>query len=149
MLIETTPITTRHTESHRTMPKTTTVAEYLSKAMDLSGKSQREIAREVGYPRPNIMSMMRLGQSKVPIERVPDIAKATGVDPATFMRIALQEYMPVVWETMKDLFGEPITAREKRWLDILRDFDPDGDLPIDTTMSVLVTDALKASTQRA
>lgn len=27
-----------------------TVAEYLTKAIELSGRTQREIAREVGYP---------------------------------------------------------------------------------------------------
>ena len=51
-------------------------AEYLAKAIRLSGNTQREIAQEIGLPRPNSLSMMKLGTCKVPIERIPALAKA-------------------------------------------------------------------------
>ena len=42
--------------------------------------------------------MMKLGQTKVPLDKIPLLAKACGVDQAFFMRLALQEYMPAGWD---------------------------------------------------
>ncbi|MBB5221652.1 hypothetical protein HNP73_001588 [Amaricoccus macauensis] len=123
-------------------PKKTTVADHLVKALDFSGRTQREIAEEIGYQKSNIISMMRAGQTKVPIEKIPPMAKALGVDPVLFVRIALQEYLPTVWETMSTTFGENITEQERRFLEILREADPNGEIAIDTTLKVKIADEL-------
>jgi hypothetical protein len=43
-----------------------TVAEYLAAQISLSGKSQADIAREVGYERSNVVNMMKQGTLKLP-----------------------------------------------------------------------------------
>ena len=96
------------------------VAERLEKAIEESGKSQREIAAEVGYPRPNVLSMMKQGQTKIPLEKAPLLARACGLDPADFTRHAMQEYMPAVWETLAATFGESLTPAERRCLSAYR-----------------------------
>lgn len=129
-------------------PKKTTVAEHLVKALEFSGRTQREIAEEIGYQKSNIISMMRAGQTKVPIEKIPPMAKALGVDPVLFVRIALQEYLPAVWETMTTTFGESLTEQERRFLEILREADPNGEIAIDTTLQVRIADELRGARPR-
>lgn len=96
------------------MAKQMTIAEYLDKAIDASGKNQREIAEEVGYPRPNVVSMIKKGVTKMPIGRIPAFAKALGVDPKVMLRIAMQEYQPEVWDAFSEVFGEVLSDEEMK-----------------------------------
>jgi len=98
-----------------------TVADRLSEAIEKSGRSQREIAAEMGYSRPNVLSMMKLGQTKIPIEKAPLLARACGIDPAEFTRHVMQEYAPAVWTTLEATFGESLTPAERRCLDAFRE----------------------------
>lgn len=82
------------------------VADYLNAQMQLSGKSQMEIAAEVGFPKANVLTMIKKGQTKLPIPRVPAMAKALGVDPARLMRIVLAEYHPDILEAVESTLGE-------------------------------------------
>src|ERR1700722_20655079 len=72
------------------------IAKYINKKIDeLKGvKTQREIAQEAGYEMPNIISMFKRGESKVPLEKIPLLSKALGVDPAHLFRLALEHYWP-------------------------------------------------------
>lgn len=94
------------------MAQPITVAEYIEKAIDLSGKTQREIAEEAGFERPNVLSMMKKGITKVPVDRIPALAKACGVDAAVFLRIAMNEYNPQTWAVINKHIGEVITQDE-------------------------------------
>ena len=98
------------------MPRQLTVAEFLTRAIAFSGKSQRDIAREAGFERPNVISMMRSGEMKVPLDRVPSLAEACLVDPAYFLRLALAEYHPEVYGILLDTLGDPLTRNERNWL---------------------------------
>ncbi|MCE8526988.1 helix-turn-helix transcriptional regulator [Ruegeria pomeroyi] len=82
------------------MTSKTDVASHLEMAIKLSGKTQREIANEAGYSNSNIISMMKNGITKIPVEKIPALAAATGVEPAPFIRLALQEYMPETWKVI-------------------------------------------------
>jgi len=97
-----------------------TVAKRLEKAIEESGKNQREIATEVGYTRPNVLSMMKHGETKIPLEKAPLLAKACALDPAEFTRHAMQDYMPAVRQTLADTFGESLTTAERRCLAAFR-----------------------------
>ena len=74
------------------MAKKIKVAEYLTAQIDICGKSQKQIAEEVGFPKANVLTMMKHGTTRIPIHRVPALAKSLGVDPAKFMRMVLAEY---------------------------------------------------------
>lgn len=122
-----------------------TVAEYLTKAIDLSGRTQRAIAAEVGYPKPNVISMMRQGQTKIPIGKIPLFAKALGVDPAHMLRIALAEYHPEVWEVIRSTIGDPLTRNEALLLGVYREAGGSGmEIPLEDDVLKRVREALKA-----
>ncbi|SFE91813.1 ribbon-helix-helix protein [Roseivivax sediminis] len=75
-------------------------ARMIADAIEASGKSQREIATEMGYERPNVVSMMKNGDMRMPLERIPAFAAATGVDAELLLRTAMLEYMPATWEVV-------------------------------------------------
>ena len=109
-------------------------AEHLANAIRSSRKTQKVIAREVGIPRPNVLSMMKLGQCKVPIDRIPALAKACGVPAAPLLKVALAEYHPEILAVLETTVEAFLTPDEVDWLDIYRGrfrrsaFDMDFDL---------------------
>lgn len=82
-----------------------TVACYFSAAIARSGKTQRTIAEESGFDKPNIISMFKQGDAKIPISRIPALSRALGVDPRRFLAIAMEEYQPEVWGVLKSILG--------------------------------------------
>ncbi len=97
-----------------------TVAEYLSHAIHLSGKTQKQIADEAGFNKPNILSMMKQGLTKVPIYTVPALAKACGVDQVHFISLAMAEYNPEIWAVLQQVKGEYLSEDELRLLEEYR-----------------------------
>jgi hypothetical protein len=87
------------------MAKKITVAEYLTAQIEICGKSQKTIAEEVGFPKANVLTMMKHGTTRIPIKRIPDLAKSLGVDPAKFMRMVLAEYQPAILEAIEGVLG--------------------------------------------
>lgn len=91
-----------------------TVAEMLSMQIDACGKSQVQIAREAGYKRANIITMLKQGHTKIPIQRVPALARAIGLEPSCLLRKVLAEYHPeilaTIEETLRIELGRPPVA---------------------------------------
>jgi predicted XRE-type DNA-binding protein len=85
-------------------------AKFLSNAIESSCLSQRMIADRIGYPNPNVISMMKKGVTKVPINRIPQLAKVCGVDERAFLKIALSEYQPETWEVIQRHLISPSEA---------------------------------------
>ena len=100
------------------MPRRQTVAEFLSRSIAFCGKTQREIAREAGFERPNVISMMRTGEMKVPLDRIPMLADALTVDAGYFLRLALAEYHPDVYTVLLETFGDVYSKNERNWMAI-------------------------------
>lgn len=74
--------------------RTETVAEFLTKVINASGKTQTEICYEIGYTKPNIITMFKQGKTKVPLDKIGPLARSLGVDGRDFFRMVLGEYMP-------------------------------------------------------
>jgi hypothetical protein len=99
-----------------------TVAEYLAQQIELSRKSHIQIAKEVGFPHPNIISMLKRGTIKLPIARVGPIAKALGIDALDLYMRAMSEYEPGNWMALKEaVFRQPrLTEKEIEIIEIIR-----------------------------
>lgn len=98
-----------------------TVAEYLSQQIHLSGKPQKDIAEALGYTKPNIITMFKQGKTKVPLNKIAALSKIIGVDPIHFLRIAMLEYSPEMWEVLEGMIGKAmISANEAKILNIAR-----------------------------
>ena len=113
----------------RVDPSDSRVARYLrAKMEELVGvKNQREIAREIGYERANVISMFKSGQLRVPLDKVPALAKALNVDPALLFRMVLAEYWPGWQDAVTEIFGTVVTRNEAEILTRIRELTNESD----------------------
>lgn len=85
-------------------------------------KSQIEIATEAGFVNPNMLSLIKSGATKVPVDRVPALARALETDPRLLFLMALEQ---AGGETMRlaveQIFGTVVTKNEVSWLVEIRD----------------------------
>ena len=99
-----------------------TVARYFSQQIAVCGKNQKTIAEECGYANPNIITMMKGGSTKVPLDKVALIAKSLEVDPRHFLQLVMNEYHPRAWSIIAENFGQGavITQAETDLLELAR-----------------------------
>ena len=107
------------------------MAHYLTKRIEaLSGiKNQREIAAEIGYDKPNMISMFKRGETKVPLDKIPLLAKALHVDPAHLFRLAMEQQWPGMKAVVDEIFNNIASDNEtasllKPWREITKERDP-------------------------
>ncbi len=91
-------------------------------------KSQAEIAEEAGFVNPNMVTMIKKGATKLPIDRVPALAAALESDPALLLRLALEQSEGnTAASAIYEIIGQPITKNEMAWIKELRDASGDTD----------------------
>jgi transcriptional regulator with XRE-family HTH domain len=108
---------------------TATAKLIADRVRDLSHrKTQAEIASEAGFANANMMTFLKNGRNKVPLDRVPSLAKALEVDPAFLMRLALDQAVgATAAKAINEIFGTPATEKERGWLNELRDASDNTD----------------------
>jgi hypothetical protein len=102
----------------------TRLAEFISRrVLELrSKKNQRDIAVEAGFNNPNMMSLIKSGASKVPLDRVPALARALEADPKLLFRLALEQAGSETTRTAaEEVFGTIVSRNEVAWLEEIRD----------------------------
>lgn len=93
-----------------------------------SKKSQVQIATKAGYVNPNMITMIKQGRSKLALDRVPALANALDCDPAYLMRLALEQAIgATAAKAVMEVFGEPVTANERGWLQAIRQASGNSD----------------------
>jgi len=98
------------------------VAEYVSKQIDITQIPQKEIAERMGYKTSNIITMFKQGLTKIPLNKVMPLAKILGIDPIFLFRLAMQEYHPQTWESIEEIVGgHLVTGHERYILEIVRE----------------------------
>jgi len=65
-----------------------------------------EVARALGYPRPNVVAMIMSGTMPLPLAKVPALARVLRIDPLALLRRAMSSYMPEEWQTIETVIGE-------------------------------------------
>lgn len=99
--------------------------EYLSNVMDISGKTQNEIAADCNFNNSNIVSMIKQGKTKLPMAKVIPMAKSLNLDPIHLFRMALKEYQPDTYTALDAVIGAIIISRnELEILEVIRDANP-------------------------
>jgi len=101
----------------------TRLAKYIERrVLELKPKkSQLQIAKEAGFPNPNMVTMIKNGSNKLPLDRVPSMARALECDAAYLMRLTLeQQEGETAAQAIAEIFGTPVTANELGWLQEIR-----------------------------
>lgn len=112
----------------------TALAKFLqTRILQLKPKTQAEIAHEAGFQNPNVLSMLRSGSAKMPLDRVPSLARALECDPALLLRLALDQAVgSTAANAIVEIFGTPISANERGWIDEIRTASANTDPRITT-----------------
>src|SRR3569832_2416477 len=71
-----------------------TVAEFIADRLADIDKTQREVAEACGFETPNVITMFKKGQMKVPLDRVGSLAKALDAKPTHQQQQSHQEKQP-------------------------------------------------------
>lgn len=61
---------------------------------DTHNKSQDEIASQTGFPKSNVLTMIKQGRTRFPLDKIEAFSKACGKAPDKLFRTALREYKP-------------------------------------------------------
>ncbi|WP_426034611.1 XRE family transcriptional regulator [Cypionkella sp. TWP1-2-1b2] len=91
-------------------------------------KSQIEIATEAGYVNPNVLAMIKNGSTKLPLDRVPSVAKALECDPKLLFKLALEQSGGAMTAVaVEAIFGTVVTRNEVVWLEEIREASDHSD----------------------
>jgi transcriptional regulator with XRE-family HTH domain len=96
------------------------VSAFIASLIEKSGKSRKAIADEAGLGKPNMISMLKNGETKLPLARLGSFAKAVHTDPAQLLNLCLAEYYPNIWSAIKDHLESSATADELRLVRAIR-----------------------------
>jgi len=91
-------------------------------------KTQAEIAEEAGFVNPNMLTMIKKGSTKLPVDRVPALAAALDCDRALLLRLALEQSEgSTITAAIYEIIGPPITKNEMTWIIEIRAASGDTD----------------------
>jgi hypothetical protein len=102
----------RRREVEQSKETRVTVAQFLTQHIDACGRTQKEIAAEVGYDCANMITMMKQGMTKVPLNKVGPLARALGIASADFLHMVMAEYMPDTLAAVGEIL--PVLSRSER-----------------------------------
>lgn len=123
------------------MPKPhadTRIAKFLTRRiLELRPITQAEIATKAGFANANMLTMMKQGVSKVPLDRVPQLAAALEVDPRYLFRLAIeQDGFETRKTVIEDIFGTIVSRNELAWIQEIRDASSHSDPSLATRSRV-------------
>ena len=122
------------------------MASFLADHIDRSLKTQTEIALEAGFERSNIISMLKGGITKLPLVRVPALAKAIGANPTILFRLCMDEYSPDLLAVCDMAYDrEQLTEFECQVLHRIRTVAPPGKALLFNRQVELAVDDLVAA----
>jgi transcriptional regulator with XRE-family HTH domain len=88
-------------------PTNPTIPQFLAFHIRRSGLTQREVAQACGFLRPNIVSMIKTGGVRLPLERLGAMARVLDVDPAALFVVWMATYYGDTWRELSPLLSWP------------------------------------------
>lgn len=96
-------------------------------------KTQAAISAESGFKRPNVLAMIKSGAIKLPLDRVPALAKALECDPARLFTMAVEQLGGDTTDrAIRDVFGTIVTENEAAWIEEIRKASRNSDPSLTT-----------------
>jgi hypothetical protein len=84
-------------------------------------KTQTSIAMQAGFKQPTMLANIKAGTSRLPLDRVPALARALECDPGRLFQLAFEQFDTSTTETaIKQIFGAIVSQNEAAWLEELR-----------------------------
>jgi hypothetical protein len=107
------------------------VAEFLTMAMKVSGKTDAELVDALELDNVSQVAQLRDGSMRMPMILIDRYVVAFAVDPTYLLLLALSEYFPEALEALMILGGGLVTANERYMLQDVREALGYRDLPLE------------------
>jgi transcriptional regulator with XRE-family HTH domain len=102
------------------METTSQVARFIQRRIEETGQTQKDIAFKVGFEKPNIITMIKQGKTRLPLDKIGLMANALETDPAQLFHMCMEEYQPATWKVIAPFMEGALTKDELRLLNSLR-----------------------------
>lgn len=112
------------------MEITSQVARFVTSRIETTDKLQKDIALQCGFEKPNMITMIKQGRTRLPLGKVGQMAMALETDPVQLLKMCLEEYHPETWEEIAPLMESALTREELRLLTVLRTSTGSPFLPV-------------------
>ncbi len=76
------------------------VAHFIATRIEELALRQSHVAEICGFERPNVITMIKQGKTKLPMDKIGSMAVALQTDPFQLYRMCMQEYLPSTWEAI-------------------------------------------------
>jgi hypothetical protein len=96
------------------------VAKMVTRICNQSDKSQAEISQEMGFWKPNVITMIKQGRINMPIGRIPAFCKATDSDANALLSAVLEQNHPEIVDVLAEVRGISLSKDELEFLKIRR-----------------------------
>jgi predicted DNA-binding transcriptional regulator AlpA len=107
--------------SFETVTQHANVVAFISQGQDAIKKSDEEMAQALGFSRTNIYTGIKQGLMKMPIGKVPLLARALDVPASEVLEVLLRDYMPEMLEVVRKVWGPlDLTTNEKKLIEAYR-----------------------------
>lgn len=111
-----------------------TTAQWLSDQQTIANVSDQELADAMGYRSANVIGMLKAGQMRVPLNKVPQLASALNISPASLLRRLLQDADPGLLHVVELCMGALcLSDGEQQLIEAIRKADP-GNEPVTVTV---------------
>ena len=95
--------------------ETYALAEYLSENLNTrTGMTNQEIAEFLGYEKANIIPMWKTGKTRIPLDRLGDLAKILRVDTEQLLGMWFEQYVAMHYKTGKATASGKNNVDERR-----------------------------------
>jgi hypothetical protein len=110
----------------------TRLTEYLAKrVLELRPKKQSEIASQAGFVNANMVTMIKQGSTRLPLDRVVPLAKALEADPAYLLLLALEQMVGRTdANAIMSVMSTSVTQNEMGWVTAVREASGLTDPPL-------------------
>lgn len=123
---------------------------FLANAISLAEVSNVEVAERLGYERPNVVSMLKNGTMKLPLNKIPEMAAVLRMDPVGLLQRALAAYAPELLDVLRTVMADRLVSQnELAILGVIRsrmkgiDFDPTVSDDFVMRLELLVTQVME------
>jgi len=99
----------------------TTLIALISEGQQRLNMTDEQMSKALGFERTNVIPMIKAGTIKLPIDKVPALAKAIDYPAADVLRVALHDYMPDVLAAIEKIWAPiDMTANERKLIESYR-----------------------------
>lgn len=82
-----------------------TLISQLEVAQTTQGLTDQQLCNHLGFEREIVLSLIKAGSMKMPLTKIPALARALKLDAAELMRVALSESDPALAEAIASVFN--------------------------------------------